>query len=38
MGEGGKVNINLFGYNGVNNTGSEAKLITTIIDVKEMLG
>ena len=38
MGEGGKVDINLFGYNGVNNTGSEAKLITTLIDVKEMLG
>jgi polysaccharide pyruvyl transferase WcaK-like protein len=38
MGEGGKVNFNLFGYNGVNNTGSEAKLLTTIIDLKEMIG
>lgn len=33
----GKVNILLFGYNGVNNTGSEAKLLTTIIDLKEVL-
>jgi len=38
MGAGGKVVVNLFGYNGVNNTGSEAKLTTTIIDLKEMLG
>lgn len=32
-----KLNILLFGYNGVNNTGSEAKLLTTIIDLKEVL-
>lgn len=33
-----KVKILLYGYNGVNNTGSEAKLLTTIKDLKEILG
>ncbi len=38
MGQEGKFAVNLFGYNGVNNTGSEAKLRTSIIDLKEMFG
>jgi polysaccharide pyruvyl transferase WcaK-like protein len=33
-----KINFLLFGYNGVNNTGSEAKLLTTIADLKEVVG
>lgn len=37
MAEGKKLTINLFGYNGVNNTGSEAKLISTLIDLKETI-
>ena len=38
MGENGKINFLLFGYNGVNNTGSEAKLLTTLADLKEVVG
>jgi polysaccharide pyruvyl transferase WcaK-like protein len=36
----GKKNLDflLFGYNGVNNTGSEAKLLTTIADLKAVVG
>lgn len=34
----GKIDVVCFGYNGANNTGSEAKLLTTIADVKEVLG
>jgi polysaccharide pyruvyl transferase WcaK-like protein len=33
-----KLNVLLFGWNGVDNTGSEAKLLVTIRDVKEILG
>lgn len=33
-----KVRIITFGYNGENNTGSEAKLLTTITDLKETIG
>ena len=33
-----KLNVLLFGYNGVNNTGSEAKLLTTINDLREVFG
>lgn len=33
-----KLRILLYGYNGVNNTGSEAKLLTTIADLKETIG
>ncbi|MDD5748703.1 MAG: polysaccharide pyruvyl transferase family protein [Actinomycetota bacterium] len=33
-----KIDVVCFGYNGANNTGSEAKLLTTIADVKEVLG
>jgi len=37
MGEQGKIDFLIFGYNGVNNTGSEAKLATTLIDLKELV-
>jgi polysaccharide pyruvyl transferase WcaK-like protein len=33
-----KLNVLLLGWNGVDNTGSEAKLLVTIRDVKEVLG
>ncbi|MDD5223800.1 MAG: polysaccharide pyruvyl transferase family protein [bacterium] len=33
-----KLNVMCFGYNGVNNTGSEAKLFTTLMDLKEVFG
>ena len=33
-----KLDVLLMGYNGVNNTGSEAKLLTTIRDVREVFG
>jgi polysaccharide pyruvyl transferase WcaK-like protein len=38
MGENGKIDFLLFGYNGVNNTGSEAKLLTTLADLREVVG
>ncbi len=38
MGEKGNIDFLLFGYNGVNNTGSEAKLLTTIADLREIVG
>jgi len=33
-----KLSVICFGYNGANNTGSEAKLLTTLADIKELLG
>ncbi|HIH96971.1 MAG TPA: hypothetical protein HA348_05800 [Thermoplasmata archaeon] len=33
-----KLKVLCFGYNGTNNTGSEAKLLTTIADLREALG
>lgn len=33
-----KLSVVCFGYNGANNTGSEAKLLTTLSDIKEVLG
>lgn len=33
-----KLRVACFGYNGVNNTGSEAKLLTTLHTIKEVMG
>lgn len=33
-----KLDVICFGYNGVNNTGSEAKLLTTLSEVREVFG
>jgi polysaccharide pyruvyl transferase WcaK-like protein len=33
-----KLKVLCFGYNGANNTGSEAKLLTTLTDLKEVIG
>ncbi len=33
-----KISVTCLGYNGANNTGSEAKLLTTIADIKDVIG
>jgi len=33
-----KLRVTCLGYNGANNTGSEAKLLTTIADIKDVIG